>query len=158
MSSILIRHDSGDWTPIQNGRAHNGVLGDFDMNFNSNRTYYETRSIDPKLIGKDCLICGQLTMVDFTLGGSYCAYIRTHTGFASQRYTFYSNREWTGGSNIPGSNKRTGIFLWQLMARPSASTITLQIRVDQNENTGSLTVWGAGDNQSNMCIFPVHTP
>jgi hypothetical protein len=158
MSSILIRHDSGDWTPIQNGKVHAGPLGDYDFNLKSHFTYYQSKPIDPKLIGKDCLICGQLTMVNFLVGGAFCANVRTHFGFTSERQTFYSNREWTGGSNFPGSERRTGIFLWQILARPSASNITIQLRVDMGNNTGNIRAWGAGDNQSNMFIFPVHTP
>lgn len=157
MSSIIVRHDSGDWKPIQNGKVHAGASSNYNFSLKSHFTYYASKIIDSKLIGKDCMVCGQLTMVNFSVGGSYCATVRTTTGFTSRIETFYSNREWTGGSDLPGANKRTGIFLWQLMARPNASRVTIQIRVDMGGNNGTIEAWSAGDNQSNMFLFPVHT-
>lgn len=155
MSSILVRADDGNWTGIQPGRVHAG--SDFTLNTGGHYNTWTSKPVDSKLIGKDVIVTGHLTMVDFTPSGAFCAGVRATTGFASVVETFYSNREWTGGdSNTPGGNRRTGYFPFMLLGRLTSATITLQVRVDMG-GAGTIRLWFSGDNQSNIFVCPVHT-
>ena len=153
MSSTLVRFDGGDWTSAQPGKIHGSVTQTYSTGGHQN--IWISKNIDPNLVGKDCLICCQLTIFDFTVAGSFCAGLRTSSGFTSQIQTFYSNREWTGGASFPGGARLSGNCIWQLVARPNASTIGLQVRIDMS-GAGNYTVLSEGDNQSNVFVFPVH--
>jgi hypothetical protein len=157
MSSLLYKADNEDWTGIQQGKVHAATNRDATWNTGSHHTIWGSKTVDSKLIDKDVMVFGMVTMIDFSESGSFCAGVKATTGFITQVQTYYSNREWTGGTDIPGGNKRTGIFPFQLLGRLTSNVITIQVRVDMG-SSGTIRFWDYGDNQANIFVCPVHTP
>lgn len=157
MSSILVSKAGGDWIPIQPGRVHANTNGNSYAS-RGHHNYYTNKDIDSKLIGVDCICWGHVTLYDIGPGGHIAFTFRTAGGWASQVDTFGATREWNGGAGgMTGGLRRTAHLPFQLLARPTASTVSIQFRFDM-DSTGNASNWSLGNLQSNLFICPVWTP
>lgn len=154
MSSILVRKNGGDWTPLQPGRACPPYEGAGAIASRGHRTLWSNQQIDPKLIGVSCLVTGVISLREFQPTGHFAATVRADQGWQQLIETFGSSREWDGGIDHPFGRQRTGHFQFQFMATPASSTVSVSFRFDMS-GTGTAALNRFGYAQSSMFIIPV---